>query len=270
MRFAMGIEYDGAGYAGWQHQGHARTLQQVVEEALSAVAAEPIKVVAAGRTDAGVHATLQVVHFDTVAERPERGWLLGTNSNLPGDVGAQWIRPVADSFSARFSALSRSYRYLIVNRPHRPALLQRHATWVHAALDVEAMQAAAQLLVGEHDFSSFRASSCQAKSPVRRLQRASVIRRGDWLAFDVTANAFLHHMVRNMVGSLLLVGRGEQDLGWFRSLLAARDRRAAGITAPPTGLYLVDVEYAAEHALPRGRYPDLADGAPLPPGPVRD
>jgi tRNA pseudouridine38-40 synthase len=260
MRFAMGIEYDGAAYAGWQHQGHARTLQQVVETALTAVAAEPIKVVAAGRTDAGVHATLQVVHFDTVAERRERGWLLGTNSNLPGDVGAQWIRPVPDSFSARFSALSRSYRYLIVNRPQRPALVQRHAAWVHAA----------QLLVGQHDFSSFRASSCQARSPVRDLRRIGVVRRDDWIAIDVTANAFLHHMVRNMVGSLLLVGRGEQGLEWFGALIAARDRRAAGITAPPTGLYLVDVEYAAEHGLPRGRPPDLAGSAPLPPGPVHD
>lgn len=257
MRYALGLEYDGAAYAGWQHQGHARTVQQVVEEALSQVADEPIKVVAAGRTDAGVHATLQVVHFDTVAERRERGWLLGTNSNLPGDIGAQWLRPVPETFSARFSALSRSYRYLIVNRLHRPALVNRHATWVHAPLDATAMDDAAQLLVGQHDFSSFRASSCQARSPVRRIERCSVRRHGDWLAIDVTANAFLHHMVRNFVGSLLAVGRGERDRTWFATLLAARDRRAAGITAPPVGLYLVDIEYPAEFALPRGRLPDL-------------
>jgi tRNA pseudouridine38-40 synthase len=257
MRYALGLEYDGAAYAGWQHQGHARTVQQVVDEALSRVAAEPIKVVAAGRTDAGVHATLQVVHFDTAAERRERGWLLGTNSNLPEDVGAQWIRPVPETFSARFSAISRSYRYLIVNRPQRAALAHGHATWIHAPLDDTAMDAAAQLLVGTHDFTSFRAASCQARSPQRTLTRCSVTRRGDWLAIDVSANAFLHHMVRNIVGSLLLVGRGEQDLAWFGALLAARDRKAAGMTAPAAGLHLVDVEYPAELALPRGRLPDV-------------
>lgn len=257
MRFALGLEYDGTAYAGWQHQGHARTVQQVVQEALSRVADEPIEVVAAGRTDAGVHATLQVVHFDTVAERRERSWLLGANSNLPADVGAQWLRPVPDGFSARFSARSRSYRYFIVNRPHRPALVHGRATWIHAPLDAAAMHDAAQALVGEHDFASFRASSCEARSSVRRLERITVMRRDDVIVLDVTANSFLHHMVRNIVGSLLEVGRGERDARWFGSLLTTRDRRAAGITAPAGGLYLVDVEYPAELGLPRGRLPDL-------------
>ena len=256
MRYALGLEYDGSAYAGWQHQGHARTVQQAVHQALSTVAAEPILVTAAGRTDAGVHATLQVVHFDTAAQRTERGWLLGTNSNLPHDIGAQWIRPVDAGFDARRSARARSYRYLIVNRPHRPALANRRATWIHAPLDATAMQDAAQHLRGEHDFSSFRASSCEARSPHRRLDLITVTRAGDWIAVDVTANAFLHHMVRNIVGTLLAVGRGERPGSWVNELLATRDRRVAGVTAPADGLYLVDIEYPAEHALPRGRLPD--------------
>jgi len=257
MRFALGLEYDGAAYAGWQHQGHARTVQQVVEAAISSVAAEPIKVVAAGRTDAGVHATHQVVHFDSAASRRDRGWVLGANRNLPRDVAALWIVPVAAAFDARRSALRRSYRYLIVNRPQRSALAAGRATWVHAPLDAGTMHDAAQALVGEHDFSAFRAAACEAPSARRRVERIAVVRRGDLLTVDVTANAFLHHMVRNIVGSLLAIGRGERAVGWLGELLRARRRAAAGATAPAGGLYLVDVEYPAEHGLPRGRLPEV-------------
>jgi tRNA pseudouridine38-40 synthase len=257
MRIAVGLEYDGRGYSGWQHQGHARTVQQVVEQALAKVADHPVRVTAAGRTDAGVHATLQVVHFETAAERRPRAWLLGANGNLPPDVGALWAQPVADRFDARRSALSRSYRYLIDNRMPRPALSHGLATWERRALDAERMHAAAQALVGEHDFSAFRALSCQARSARRRIDALRVWRDGDLVQLEVRANAFLHHMVRNIVGSLLEVGCGAQEDGWLGALLAGRDRAVAGITARPDGLYLIDVEYPPEHGLPRGRPPRI-------------
>jgi len=264
MRIALGIEYDGRGYAGWQHQGHALTVQQVVEEALAKVAAHPVRVTAAGRTDAGVHATDQVVHFVPMVGRSERAWVLGANSNLPRDVAVRWARTVGDDFDARRSALARSYLYLIANVGPRPALALGRATWERRPLVVEAMQEAAQALVGEHDFSAFRATSCQSRSATRRLRRIAVRRVGELIEVEVTANAFLHHMVRNMVGALLEVGVGAQCPAWVGELLAGRDRARGAPTAPADGLYLVDVEYPARFALPRGSRPLLGAGAPSP------
>jgi tRNA pseudouridine38-40 synthase len=257
MRLALGLEYDGRDYAGWQHQGHSRAVQTVVETALARVADHPVHITAAGRTDSGVHATLQVIHFDTEVARSPRGWMLGTNSNLPPDVAVQWVQPVAESFSARRSALARTYRYLIDNRLPRPALGHGRATWERRPLDAARMHAAAQALLGEHDFSAFRALSCQARSATRQVSVARVWREGDLVQFEIRANAFLHHMVRNLAGSLLDIGAGEQPEGWLAELLAERDRSVAGATARPDGLYLIDVEYPAEFGLPRGRPPLL-------------
>jgi tRNA pseudouridine38-40 synthase len=258
MRLALGLEYDGRGYAGWQHQSHARAVQTVVEEALARVADHPVRITAAGRTDSGVHATLQVIHFDTEVVRNARGWMLGTNSNLPTDIAVQWVQPVADGFNARRSALARTYRYVIDNRLPRPALGQGRATWERRPLDVARMHAAAQTLLGEHDFSAFRALSCQAKSATRRVDVAQLWREGELVQFEIRANAFLHHMVRNIAGSLLEIGAGERTVGWLGTLLAERDRQVAGATARPDGLYLIDVEYPAEFGLPRGRPPLLS------------
>jgi tRNA pseudouridine38-40 synthase len=257
MRLALGLEYDGRAYAGWQHQGHSRAVQTVVEEALAKVADHPLRVTAAGRTDSGVHATLQVIHFDTEVVRSARGWMLGTNSNLPPDVSVQWVVPVPDEFSARRSALARTYRYLIDNRLARPALSHGRATWERRPLDAARMHEAAQVLLGEHDFSAFRALSCQARSARRRIALLRVWREGELVLFEIRANAFLHHMVRNIAGSLLAIGAGEQPVAWLGELLAARDRAVAGATARPDGLYLTDVEYPAAFGLPRGRPPQL-------------
>ena len=225
-------------------------MQQRLEEALEVVAAEPVNVVCAGRTDTGVHATGQVVHFDTASERGKRGWLLGVNSNLPDDVSVTWVQPVPDDFHARFSAISRSYRYRILNRLQRSALHRHRAWWVYRELDAARMHEAAQLLVGEHDFSAFRAAGCQAASPIRRLESIGVQREGDWLTLDVTANAFLQHMVRNITGLLATIGLGEQDVRWARDVLAGRDRTSGGIAAPPHGLTLVGVRYPPAFEIP--------------------
>jgi tRNA pseudouridine38-40 synthase len=249
-RLAIGIEYDGTGYCGWQRQDHALSIQQVVEEALSRVADATVAVNAAGRTDAGVHARGQVAHFDTDAERAPRAWLLGTNSNLPPDVSVSWVATVADDFDARYSAVARTYEYLILNRAARSALHHHRAWWVHGALDVAAMQAAAPLVLGEHDFSAFRAAQCQARSPRRDLQLLEVRREGAFIRVTCRANAFLHHMVRNLVGSLVRIGRGEERPGWLREVLEGRDRRAAGMTAAACGLYLARVHYPAACGLP--------------------
>src|SRR3984885_9233137 len=206
-RLAVGIEYDGGAYCGWQQQTDAVSVQVVLEAALSRVADQPIGVICAGRTDAGVHAREQVAHFDTDARRSARAWLLGANSYLPRDISLHWAQPVADDFHARFNALARSYRYLMINRVTRSALAHGRALVVHQRLDVPAMQAGAQWLIGEHDFSAFRSSECQALSPVRQLRSLTIERRGDWIVIDVTANAFLHHMVRNIVGLLLAIGQ---------------------------------------------------------------
>jgi len=256
MRIACAVEYDGAGYSGWQRQEHARSVQESVEKALSFVADHPVDVSCAGRTDAGVHATRQVIHFDTAAPRSERSWLLGANANLPDDVRITCVQPVDDGFHARFSARARSYRYVILNSDVPSALLRRRVTWEHRPLDVAAMRRAARCLIGEHDFSSFRAVACQAKSPVRTIHRLALARSGQLVYLDVQANAFLHHMVRNIAGVLISVGRGDRPAGWVEEVLHHRDRTRGGITAPADGLYLVGVAYpptfglAADEVLP--------------------
>ena len=250
MRVALGIEYDGTSYNGWQRQKTGLGVQQRVEEALSVVANHPVEVVCAGRTDTGVHATDQVVHFDTHSKRSERGWLLGANTNLPDDINVSWVAPVADDFHARFSATSRSYRYLILNRLQRSALHRNRAWWVYEPLDAALMHEAAQRLLGEHDFSAFRAAGCQANTAVRKLTDISVTREGDWITLRVTANAFLQHMVRNIMGTLATVGRTEERVEWISEVLKSRDRKAGGIAAPAHGLTLVGVEYPAAFGVP--------------------
>ncbi|NLO81234.1 MAG: tRNA pseudouridine(38-40) synthase TruA [Xanthomonadaceae bacterium] len=250
IRYAAVLEYDGTKFAGWQRQQHAVTIQQAVEEALAAVAAHPIEVVCAGRTDAGVHAVHQVIHFDSTAVRSSTAWIRGANSHLPGSIRLWWAEPVAPDFHARFKALSRRYRYIIASRPVLPALYRDRVAWTYKPLDAERMHQAGQALVGEHDFSSFRAAECQAKHARREIYSLSVQRRGDLLYLDVEANAFLHHMVRNIAGVLMAVGSGEQPVQWAAEVLAARDRRLAGVTAPPQGLYLVGVRYPAHYGLP--------------------
>lgn len=251
MRIALGIEYDGTAFKGWQVQRHELcTVQAVVEQAVSAVAAHPVRVVCAGRTDSGVHAVGQVVHFDTDAERQPRNWVLGANVNLPPTVAVAWAIPVADDFHARFSAQSRVYRYLILNRATRSSLLAGRATWVHRPLDAVRMHEAAQALVGTHDFSSYRAMGCQAKSPVRTLHSLSVLRNGELIELRVHANAFLHHMIRNIAGVLIAIGRGEQATDWAGQVLRLQDRTLGGVTAPPDGLYFERVSYADEFGIP--------------------
>lgn len=250
MRVALGLEYDGTAYNGWQRQRTGEGVQARVEEALSTVADHPIEVTCAGRTDAGVHASGQVIHFESASERSNRSWVLGANTNLPDDVSVTWAQEVADEFHARFSATSRSYRYLILNRLERSALHRRRAWWVHQPLDDGAMHAAAQALTGEHDYSAFRAAGCQASTAVREIIRIRVARSGDWVALDVTANAFLMHMVRNITGTLVAIGRGDEPQRWIAEVLESRDRTCGGAAAPAHGLTLVRVTYPAEFGLP--------------------
>lgn len=257
MRIALGIEYNGRDFAGWQLQADdaqgrpVRTVQAALETALASVAAAPVRVHVAGRTDAGVHASAQVLHFDTDAERSDYSWVRGANSNLPADVAVLWARRVAGEFHARFSATGRTYRYVILNRAVRPALLAGRVSWDYRPLDVARMQAAAVSLLGTHDFTSFRAMQCQAKNPVRELRRLTLRRTGDYVILEISANAFLHHMVRNIAGALAAVGAGERPPEWVAQTLAARDRTLAGVTAAPDGLYLCGVDYPAHFDLPR-------------------
>jgi len=251
-RIAVGIEYDGSAYAGWQSQPGTSTIQQSVERALSVVAAEPVSLTCAGRTDAGVHAWGQVAHFDTSAARAARSWVLGANSELPQDLSVSWATPVAAHFHARYCASARTYRYLILNRDVRSALLARRVAWIHQPLDVAAMAQAARMLEGEHDFSAFRSSECQARSPTRHLERLSVQRRADLVVIEATANAFLHHMVRNIAGLLIRIGKGEEPPQWAADVLTAKDRRRGAATAPAAGLYLLAVRYPASFGLPAG------------------
>lgn len=250
MRIALGVEYDGSAFRGWQSQPAGPTVQDALEAALGAIAAHPVRVQASGRTDTGVHATAQVVHFDTGAERPDTAWVRGCNALLPPAVAVRWAQRVSDGFNARFSAHARSYRYLLYNSPVRPAIGAHLAGWFHRPLAVDAMAEAASLLVGEHDFSAFRSSECQARSPVRTLHRLAVVRRDDWIVFDLQANAFLHHMVRNIVGALVDIGCGRHAPGWTGELLERKDRRLSAPTFSPAGLYLVGVGYDAQWGLP--------------------
>lgn len=249
-RIALGVEYDGSGFCGWQSQQGVRTVQHCVEQALSKVANHRVRVVCAGRTDTGVHGMGQVIHFDTQAHRSGRSWVLGGNANLPHDVSLLWAEEVNESFHARFSARSRCYRYVILNRWVRPGLLQGRVTWVHEPLNVELMCVAAKHLIGEHDFSSYRALACQAKSPVREVYSLEIKRCGEYVYLDIHANAFLHHMVRNIAGVLTTIGKGEQPPDWADEVLELRDRKQGGITAPPDGLYFVRVHYPAGFILP--------------------
>lgn len=251
MRIVLGVEYDGSDFRGWQIQDYpVRTVQGCLEQALSKVANFPVKTICAGRTDAGVHAIDQVVHFDTEAQRAERSWILGSNANLPPDISVLWTRSVSESFHARFSALARRYRYVILNRPYRSALQHRRATWYHKPLHAERMTEAALHLLGEHDFTSFRAIGCQAKSPVRVVQVLTVERQGDFIVLEVEANAFLHHMVRNIAGVLMAIGSGERPTQWARDVLEKRNRACGGVTAPAGGLYLTGVRYADKFGIP--------------------
>ena len=243
MRIALGLEYEGSGFCGWQSQAGGGAVQNAVESALSAVADAPTRVVCAGRTDAGVHALAQVVHFDTEAVRPDTAWVRGVNAHLPASVAVRWAQPVANDFHARFSARGRRYRYLLLNRAERPGLMARRVGWFHRPLDVDAIAAATGLLLGEHDFSAFRAVGCQARSPVKVLRRADVTRHGDLLVFDFEASAFLHHMVRNLVGALVYVGKGAHPPDWLGEILAGRDRARAAHTFEASGLYLAGVDY---------------------------
>ena len=252
MRFALGIEYNGTDYRGWQKQPTPSTpsVQATLELALSTVANENITVTCAGRTDAGVHATVQVVHFDTDVERPDTAWVLGVNRLLPAAVSVRWVVNVPDDFHARYSARQRRYIYLIYQDRLRRPLLDLHLTRSYQSLNTESMQQAANQLIGEHDFSAFRSSHCQAKTPVRVLKQLDIHQQGAIIALDFSANAFLHHMVRNIVGTLIEVGNGKQSVGWVAEVLASKDRRQAGEKAPATGLYLVNIEYPPEYNLP--------------------
>lgn len=250
MRIALGIEYHGAAYLGWQSQPGGHTVQDAVEQAVQVIAGEPVRIVCAGRTDTGVHAHAQVVHFDTSAARPAGAWVKGVNTHLPRDIAIQWAVPVADAFHARFCATARRYDYWLLNRAVRPALGAQTMGWFHHPLDVERMRLAAAYLVGEHDFSAFRSAECQAKSPVRRLTRLAIRRDGDVLQFGIEANAFLHHMVRNVVGSLVYVGCAKREPAWIADVLASRARALAAPTFSPAGLYLSGIDYDAQWGLP--------------------
>lgn len=259
MRIALGVEYDGSAYHGWQRQDHdgILTVQASLEEALSIVANQSIEVFCAGRTDAGVHGLGQVVHFDTSVMRSAYSWVFGPNSNMPHDVNVTWAKIVDDTFHARFSALSRSYRYIIYNHSVRPSLWRHYATWYHRPLDERRMNQAAKCLLGEHDFSSFRSVDCQSKTPLREIYSIAVQRKNHWIILDVKADGFLHHMVRNIVGVLLEIGEGRRDPVWIEEVLQVRDRSKAGVTAPANGLYLMAVEYPKKFQLPKANENNL-------------
>jgi len=257
MRYALAIEYDGAGFYGWQRQSHALSVQESVEKAIGVVANHPVTVICAGRTDTGVHARGQVAHFDSPSNRTERQWVLGINSNLPDAVRVLWIRHVDDSFHARFGAYARTYQYKIMNRWVRPAIGFSHYGWCREPLDAERMHEAASVLRGRHDFGAFRAAGCSARHAVREVTDIGVSRKKEVIKIDITANAFLYHMVRNIVGSLIMVGTGEKSKQWFTDVLNGRDRMLAGVTVEPQGLYLMNVRYD-----PKYRLPDLQEPFP--------
>ncbi|HEY6096012.1 MAG TPA: tRNA pseudouridine(38-40) synthase TruA [Gallionellaceae bacterium] len=251
MRIALGLEYDGSSYRGWQSQPDGQTVQDALQLALSQIAGEAVSVLAAGRTDAGVHALEQVVHFDTRAERPLSAWVRGVNALLPASVSVLWALEVPEEFHARFSAQARSYRYVLLNRPVRSAIRQGKVGWFHAPLDLDAMRAGAQHLLGKHDFSAFRAAECQAKSPIKHLQRLDIRRHGELILFELKADAFLHHMVRNIVGCLVYVGKGKHPPAWMLQVLEGRERSQAAPTFAPDGLYLQHITYDPKWGLPQ-------------------
>jgi tRNA pseudouridine38-40 synthase len=250
MRIAIGIEYDGTAYNGWQRQSHGVGVQTVIENALAKIANESIETICAGRTDSGVHAIAQVVHFDSKVKRTMRNWLFGINSNLPDDVNACWVKIVDQNFHARFSAISRSYRYLILNKSVRSSLHRNRAWWIHRPLNEFDMQRAADHLLGKHDFSAFRAAGCRASTPIREISNIRINRDGDWIAIDVTANAFLQHMVRNIAGLLATIGQGEADSAWAKEVLESCDRKKGGVAAPAHGLTLMKIVYPDKFDLP--------------------
>jgi len=254
MKYIACIEYDGTAYCGWQRLSHAPSVQQEVEKSLSKVANHCIEVTCAGRTDSGVHAYGQIIHFESDAERTTTGWMMGTNTNLPDDIAVLWLRVVDDEFNARFSAHYRQYRYVIHNRKARSAILDTRATWVFEHLNEQAMHESAQSLVGEHDFSSFRASGCQARHARRNIHSIDVSRDNDFIYVDIVANAFLHHMVRNIVGTLIRIGMGKWPVSAMAEILAERDRTKAGVTAAAHGLYFVYVHYPDHFELPKTYY----------------
>ncbi len=249
-RIALGLEYDGRLFCGWQTQPGGCAVQDALEAALAKVHGAPVATIVAGRTDAGVHALNQVVHFDTINDRPASAWLRGANALLPEGVAVVWTQPVAGEFNARYAALERVYRYVLLNHPVRPALLAGRVGWVHAPLDLAAMTEAAKYIVGEHDFSAFRAAECQAKSPVRELRQIGIVRQGDFIVLQFRANAFLHHQVRNMVGALVWVGLGRRAPDWIKAVLESRDRSQAAATFAADGLYLSEVRYDPAWGLP--------------------
>ncbi|RBP50977.1 tRNA pseudouridine(38-40) synthase TruA [Arenicella xantha] len=253
-RYVACVEYDGSGFSGWQTQQHGvRTVQQTVERALSRVANQPTAIITAGRTDTGVHASHQVIHFESEASRTEFAWCRGTNRFLDQDVRLQWVAEIDPEFHARFSALTRSYRFVIYNSSIASALYRKYSTHEFRPLDVALMQSAASALIGEHDFSSFRAAGCQAHSPVRNMHKIELNSSGSWIWFDVTANAFLQHMVRNIAGCLIEIGCQKRKVEWMSEVLEYRDRTMGGITAPPNGLYLTGVQYPKEFVLPSSK-----------------
>ena len=251
MRIALGIEYEGSSFCGWQTQPSGCAVQDHLQTALAQIAGAPVATVCAGRTDAGVHALAQVVHFDCAAARPQSAWVRGVNALLPPSLAVTWAQPVGDDFSARFSATARHYRYVLLNHAVRPAADHGRVGWYHAPLDLVRMREAAALLIGEHDFSVFRSVQCQAKSPVRTLRQLDISRRGPYLSFDLCANGFLHHMVRNIVGSLVYVGNGRHAAAWVADLLKSHDRKLAAPTIDAAGLYLTGVDYDAAWQLPQ-------------------
>ncbi|MEK7991144.1 MAG: tRNA pseudouridine(38-40) synthase TruA [Thiotrichaceae bacterium] len=251
MRIAFGVEYDGSSYVGWQKQKNGLSVQERVEVAIAKVANHPVNVISAGRTDRGVHALGQVIHVDVEVERSAHSWILGTNANLPKDISILWAQAVDDNFHARFSAQARHYRYIITNRLSRPALHARQVTWEYRPLDIVKMQKAAQFLMGQHDFTSYRTVACQAHNPVRTILYLNLSQQHDHIYLDISANAFLHHMVRNIAGVLLDIGSGIKPPEWAKEVLDARDRKQASATAPEHGLYLYKVDYPAPYQFPQ-------------------